>query len=242
MTVYVDNAFIPATVPNGQASHTSKWCHLFADTPEELHEFAAQLGLRRSYFQEGKPRGDGSRSPHWHYDVTEGKRWQALKLGAREVEWRDTPGIMRERDAPAAEGKRPEVHGIPGVTRPAENERDESGPVKGLDYRAGVAYKEGRYLDAARILADAKRAHPREAELWARRADAVMTAIRARNEPVQENDRPLDEIVEERLTRAGVKPGEPEITQLREWNLARLAQDREISNTPEPATDREAIS
>ena len=47
MTVYVDDAHIPATV----GRHTSSWCHLTADSPEELHEFAGRLGLRRSYFQ-----------------------------------------------------------------------------------------------------------------------------------------------------------------------------------------------
>ena len=44
MTVYVDDARIPATVRNGSRSHTSAWCHLTADTREELHEFAARLG------------------------------------------------------------------------------------------------------------------------------------------------------------------------------------------------------
>lgn len=75
MTVYVDDATIPATVPNGPVSHTSTWSHLTADTQDELHAFAARLGLRRSYFQD-KPRG------LWHYDVTKGKREQALRLGA----------------------------------------------------------------------------------------------------------------------------------------------------------------
>ena len=55
MTVYVDDASIPATVRNRSRSHPSAWCHLTADTPQELHEFAARLGLGRSYFQPDKP-------------------------------------------------------------------------------------------------------------------------------------------------------------------------------------------
>jgi hypothetical protein len=90
MTVYVDDLGIPATVPNGQVRHASRWSHLFADTEAELHEFAVRLGLRRSYFQEGKPA--------WfpHYDVTSGKRQQAVRLGAQEVPWREAPALARE--------------------------------------------------------------------------------------------------------------------------------------------------
>jgi len=82
VAVYVDNASFPARVANGRVVHDSRWSHLFADIQEELHEFAAKLGLRRSYFQPGRPRSDGSPSPHWHFDLTVGKRQQAIRLGA----------------------------------------------------------------------------------------------------------------------------------------------------------------
>jgi hypothetical protein len=95
MTVYVDDSRIPAKV----GRHESTWCHLIADSQAELHEFAMQLGLRRSYFQPGTPRGDGSPSPLWHYDVTEGKRKQAVALGAVQITWRDSVRIIREREA-----------------------------------------------------------------------------------------------------------------------------------------------
>ena len=51
--------------------------HLQADTPEELHEFAARLGLRREWFQAkpGRPEND-------HYDLTFRGRERALALGA----------------------------------------------------------------------------------------------------------------------------------------------------------------
>jgi hypothetical protein len=110
MTVYADDASIPAEVANGSRVHRSRWSHLTADTQEELHEFAARLGLRREWFQPGRPLG-GQPSPFWHYDLTAGKRAQALRLGARAVSWRDLPGICRARDeataaAPAAAGQR----------------------------------------------------------------------------------------------------------------------------------------
>jgi Protein of unknown function (DUF4031) len=205
MTVYVDNSFIPATVPNGRVEHTSNWCHLFADTPGELHEFAAKLGLKPSYFQGPTREGD----PHWHYDVTEGKRWQAVKLGAREVEWRDTPSIMRERDATLTEGRQPRVHG----TSP----HDKAPTAEEADYTAGVAFKAGEHLRAARLIEETRVKYPDQPGLWADRADAIHSAMRAANPPMQESDR-LAEVVGERLTKAGVQPDDPEATHIRAWN------------------------
>ncbi|QXG47313.1 DUF4031 domain-containing protein [Pseudomonas viridiflava] len=49
------------------------WCHLAADTLDELHSFASRLGLRKSWFQsKGYP----------HYDVTVSVRERALRMGA----------------------------------------------------------------------------------------------------------------------------------------------------------------
>lgn len=56
------------------------WCHLVADTLPELHSFAAELGLKRSWFQ------DKRSCPH--YDITLSKKAQALRLGAIELEKR----------------------------------------------------------------------------------------------------------------------------------------------------------
>lgn len=36
MSVYVDDMFRKATVPNGARSVTGEWCHMQADTREEL--------------------------------------------------------------------------------------------------------------------------------------------------------------------------------------------------------------
>lgn len=91
MTVFVDDARIKATV----GRITSKWCHLFADTEQELHDFAQSIGLKRSWFQRGK----AVHGRHWHYDVTEGKRRQAIAAGAVEVTSRQAIHIMNARDA-----------------------------------------------------------------------------------------------------------------------------------------------
>lgn len=50
------------------------WCHMRADTLEELHEMAALIGLKREWFQD-KPRAP-------HYDLTPESRLRALELGA----------------------------------------------------------------------------------------------------------------------------------------------------------------
>jgi hypothetical protein len=73
MTVYVDNARIEATV----GKYKAYWSHLTTDDPtgEELHALARRIGLLRIWFQEPK-----HSLPH--YDVTDGKRAQAIRAGA----------------------------------------------------------------------------------------------------------------------------------------------------------------
>lgn len=66
MAVYVDNVQI--------AWRGTTWNHLVADSLDELHQFAANLGLRRSWFQE--------KASYPHYDVTAAMRYKALSLGA----------------------------------------------------------------------------------------------------------------------------------------------------------------
>lgn len=78
MAVYVDSVNIPATV----GRHTSDWCHLTADSTEELISFAEKIGLRKSYIQ--RPG-----TIYEHFDVTAGKRKQAVANGAVEVTLRE---------------------------------------------------------------------------------------------------------------------------------------------------------
>jgi hypothetical protein len=91
LTVYVDNAFAV-----GDWGRWSGGGHLQADTVDELHEFAARLGLRPAWFQSkpGRPEND-------HYDLTRVGRERALALGAvdegRAAGARRRRAIRRER-------------------------------------------------------------------------------------------------------------------------------------------------
>lgn len=87
VTVYVDDSRIPATVGRIRG----RWSHLFADSRDELHAFAQAIGLQRAWFQDDE-------AGLWHYDVTESKRRQAVRAGARAVTWREAVNIMRQRD------------------------------------------------------------------------------------------------------------------------------------------------
>ena len=68
MTVYVDDA-----IWDWQGR---KWCHLLADHVDELHRFAARLGLHRMSYQ-GPPKTSAP-----HYDLTAYERRRAIALGA----------------------------------------------------------------------------------------------------------------------------------------------------------------
>jgi len=68
MTVYVDEAI--------WRRHGRAWCHMIADDIDELHRFAADLGIHRSSYQ-GPPK---TTKPH--YDLTAWERRKAISLGA----------------------------------------------------------------------------------------------------------------------------------------------------------------
>lgn len=67
MAVFVDHSRLPW--------RGKSWCHLVADSVHELHSFADQLGLKRSWFQH--------KTSYPHYDVTVSVRLKALALGAQ---------------------------------------------------------------------------------------------------------------------------------------------------------------
>lgn len=68
MTVYVDDPIWPF---RGMVM-----CHMVADSLDELHELAAQIGMKREWFQ------DLPKASHPHYDLNEERRALALELGA----------------------------------------------------------------------------------------------------------------------------------------------------------------
>ena len=79
LAVYVDNARI--------AWRGRQWCHLVADSLDELHRFATSLGLRRGWFQ--------AQASLPHYDVTVEVRDIALSRGAHAADRRTL--VMRGR-------------------------------------------------------------------------------------------------------------------------------------------------
>ena len=68
-------------------------CHLFADTTEELVEFALALGLKKSYLQGNLPNRPG----FVHFDLTFGMRAAAVRAGAKQVDYKEFSRIYRER-------------------------------------------------------------------------------------------------------------------------------------------------
>jgi hypothetical protein len=95
MTVYVDAARIPARV----GRITARWSHLTATTEDELRAFADRLGLDPAWFQTCKRRcgREGEPCPHWHFDVTDTKRDQALAAGAEPIDLRGLGDLIRAR-------------------------------------------------------------------------------------------------------------------------------------------------
>ncbi len=78
--VYVDE--VRKCRPFGPQGWTTS-CHLFADTEDELHQFAESMGMRREWFQ------DHERRERRHYDLPEYRREVALELGAAEIRAKD---------------------------------------------------------------------------------------------------------------------------------------------------------
>ena len=94
MSVYVDT---PVEYPDevaGYVGHTRsryRWCHMFADSLEELHVMANTIGLRRRWFQEHP------RLPH--YDLVPSKRALAIRYGALAVTRRQLGERLRSTKA-----------------------------------------------------------------------------------------------------------------------------------------------
>lgn len=64
-------------------------CHLLADTIVELHVFAFKIGLKRTWFQNPK-----HTLPH--YDLTNNKRKEAMRVGAIEIDFKRVSEMIRE--------------------------------------------------------------------------------------------------------------------------------------------------
>lgn len=71
------------------ARNDHEWCHLYADTTEELHAFAARIGMKLAWAQV-------SRRGTPHYDLTPSKRARAVREGALELD-RKAAKALRDR-------------------------------------------------------------------------------------------------------------------------------------------------
>ena len=80
MTVYVDTPVHYEKCVGRLAPQ--EWCHMMADTTEELDAMAERIGMKKAWRQHtGKPSE--------HYDLTAGRRAAAVKAGAVEVTRRE---------------------------------------------------------------------------------------------------------------------------------------------------------
>ncbi len=78
MSIYVDPISKCAKKAGFSRWRWDESCHMFADSLEELHRFAAMIGMKRSWFQMG-------RTGIPHYDLTRRRRVEAVKAGAIEL-------------------------------------------------------------------------------------------------------------------------------------------------------------
>lgn len=89
MTVFVDSAVFK------KAHGRKRYCHLGADTEEELHAFAAKIGLKRHFFHRS--------ARHLHYDLAEEKRAVAVAAGALEISSKELAKRARPKSAETQE-------------------------------------------------------------------------------------------------------------------------------------------
>lgn len=71
----------------------SEFCHLLADTREELDAMADRIGMPRRFLQDHPWR--------WHYDLPEPLRAKAVAAGAVEVSMRQVADLLKARRAVA---------------------------------------------------------------------------------------------------------------------------------------------
>lgn len=90
MTVYVDPVVDWGEVARQRGLRWTKWCHLTADTKEELHKFAAEIGLKMAWFQ-------NANNERWHYDIVPSKRTEAIRKGAVEIDRAGMAEIIEKR-------------------------------------------------------------------------------------------------------------------------------------------------
>jgi hypothetical protein len=81
------------------------WFILTADSEEELHAFAARLGIRRDPGIPSTPAGFMQETEVRQYLLTEGERGRAAELGAQAISARKAGKLERQRAAMRGEGR-----------------------------------------------------------------------------------------------------------------------------------------
>src|SRR5258708_20277166 len=123
---------LEADVPDGRRAVRARWNHLFADTEEEVRGLGGKMGIKAEWIK-----GPGGR--HAHFDVTAGKRQQAIAQGAKAVTWREAgeffarQAFAEQREREAQREAKPVRHSWAAGGKPPGNVkicgRDGSGMV-----------------------------------------------------------------------------------------------------------------
>jgi hypothetical protein len=94
VSVYVDGVtrYSANEIQRAARRHGEHWSHLTADTEDELHAFAASIGLKRAWAQR-------MGTMFFHYDVIPSKRRMAVSRGAIEISRAQLAEILRARRA-----------------------------------------------------------------------------------------------------------------------------------------------
>jgi Protein of unknown function (DUF4031) len=96
MAVYVYKLRDPSRLFMGRTAPPPPLFGLSADAQDELHAFAARLGIRRDT---GTPDGSRQEPLTRHYTLTEGERDRAVALGAQVITAREADKMDRQRAA-----------------------------------------------------------------------------------------------------------------------------------------------
>ena len=85
MSCYVDTV---RSYPGAGLKFT-EFCHLLADSREELHSMADAVGMPRRFFQDHPWR--------WHYDLPAPLRVAAVAHGAQEIDLAAVGALLKQR-------------------------------------------------------------------------------------------------------------------------------------------------
>lgn len=110
MSVYIDNAFVEATVGKADRRLRSRWCHLVADSTAELIHFGERVGIDERWLQR---RGQ----PGEHFDIPEPRRASVVLAGAIEISWRESVALVRAHRA----GETFDLAGLRAAAQPASD-------------------------------------------------------------------------------------------------------------------------